>query len=296
MVIQITAGVALIVVLVAVFFRVTKTRKKEPLPQAAPRYIYRCRGPLYPRKEEVLDGLSVFDSPERLLAHAWIHKKDGESFFTIDTDRPSLLEAGYSDVTLASQDSSSEHASAHAHKSNAEPAFTEGTEAPALPIELDEYPKGEKSKWIGQVEMLIERDKAGDPEALKSLIQWGKGCTWPGGRKASEYLLSVGRRVYPLVLDVLKTQDDEWRYRVITGLVYNWPRELQKEIAPVLETLTYEPSDDKWNLEVDVAAAEILCENNLVDRGQRKAIIERVVRNNPQLKDDDVAALEACAD
>lgn len=295
------AVAALIVVVIAVLIRIRRNRTTERPGQAAPRYIYRRKGPLYPRKEE-LDGLSAFNSPERVLEHTWIEKKGAASICTIDIDRFALLQANYngptaqSDPNPASQDSSRRHAPADGQKSDADSASAEGNGKSALDIESDAYPQGEKSTWDEQVQMLIERDNGGDSTALKSLIQWGKGCTWPGGRLASEYLLSVGRRAYSLVLDVLKTQDDEWKYRVITGLVYNWPRELQEEIAPVLETLTYNPSDDHWNVEVDVAAAEVLCENKLLDQERRRAMIDRVVRNNPRLDEDSVAALKACVE
>ncbi len=281
--IRIVAGVALVGVLIYVFLRVKGERKKEQPRRTPPRYIYRCRGLLFSREEEMpFDGLSAFDSLERLLAHTWIYKKGMPDVVKIDIERLSLLQASYDDERPASGNAAKRQ------------AMTGDSASRVSDIESDEFPQGEKRGWDAQVQMLIERDKAGAPGALKSLMQWGKGCSWPGGRRASEYLLSVGRRAYPLVLDVLGTQDDEWKYRVITGLVYNWPRELQEEIAPVLETLTRQPTEERWNVEVDVAAAEVLCENKLLDQRRLTEIVGRVLGNNPNLDEDDVAALKAC--
>ncbi len=169
-----------------------------------------------------------------------------------------------------------------------------------LDIEIDEYPKGRKGEWIDMVQALIRRDEEavaqsgeGDPAALKSLLQWLKGSNWPGVGPAISYLKSVGLRTLPLVRAVLQTDDDEWICNVVTCLIEAYPKETQAEFVPVLKQLIEKPIGTSWDAELDVSAAELLCESRLLPDDELKAIVAQVFRNNPQLDPNEIAELEA---
>jgi len=128
---------------------------------------------------------------------------------------------------------------------------------------------------------------------LKALVQWLKDRNWPGTGPAGTFLRSVGLRTLPLVRAVLQTNDEEWIYNIVECLIVKYPREAQVEFVPFLKRLINEPIGVSWEAELDVTAAEILCNGKLLPQDELKTLVARVIRNNPQLDAEDIAEVEA---
>ena len=101
-----------------------------------------------------------------------------------------------------------------------------------------------------------------DKDALRPIIPdllvWLQDTNWPISSAVGEILLQFNGELIPYIQDVLKTDDDIWKYYVLSKLVSKFSKEDQSRMLDELNRLAYHPNKWEKSEEVDVIAKEIL--------------------------------------
>lgn len=142
------------------------------------------------------------------------------------------------------------------------------------------YPTGNKEDWQGQVRSIINKDNnSGSPDCIKALLNWLQDCNWPGANEACDYLIQHCKMAAPYALEILRGNDEVWKYWIINRLVNNWPKEVLYDNLSLIKEIAMK--NDKE--EVNISAARILCENNLLKYEDYDEILKNIEDGNPGL-------------
>ncbi|MCY3016686.1 MAG: DUF5071 domain-containing protein [Planctomycetota bacterium] len=113
----------------------------------------------------------------------------------------------------------------------------------------------------------IERAEAavrlGYPEAepiLGRLIEWLQDYNWPVAHIIAPFLASIGRPVVPQIWLVLRSDDMQWKYWVISQVIRFLPNHVALEFRSELERLAYRPEPSERIEYVSEVAGETLHE------------------------------------
>ena len=77
---------------------------------------------------------------------------------------------------------------------------------------------------------------------LPDIVSWIQDINWPIAYEAGLFLSSVGRPLLPIVRDILQTDDEVWKFNVLTIIVEDWSQELLEELRPELERIERSPT------------------------------------------------------
>ncbi len=92
---------------------------------------------------------------------------------------------------------------------------------------------------------------------LPELIEWLQDCNWPVATVLSPFLSGIGLPLLPHIRHVLSTDDEIWKYWVLSRLVGPSPP-LIAALRAELEQLAERPTVNQVAEELDVMAREIL--------------------------------------
>jgi Domain of unknown function (DUF5071) len=81
---------------------------------------------------------------------------------------------------------------------------------------------------------------------------------WPVARPVCALLVSIGEPLIPYLRPILESDDAEWKYWVITGVLSEWPAELVEQLRPELTRIAERPTQTETASEVDVEARAVL--------------------------------------
>lgn len=90
------------------------------------------------------------------------------------------------------------------------------------------------------VSAALEAKNLGHPSIepiLPILVTWLQDFNWPVAQEIEPYLKTLGTKLTPVVKEVLKTEDDVWKYWVLICLVDVADLELARSIEPELQGL-----------------------------------------------------------
>lgn len=121
-------------------------------------------------------------------------------------------------------------------------------------------------------EQLLPRDKQDfeSVEALKllypvqieplipQLLTWLQDGNWPIANEITNILLPCGYSLIPHIKAVLNSDDGQWKYFLLKGLLKELPKDVLLEVTPELLRLAMNPTDKDMEEEVDELAEEIL--------------------------------------
>ncbi|QOZ46842.1 DUF5071 domain-containing protein [Bradyrhizobium sp. CCBAU 53340] len=93
---------------------------------------------------------------------------------------------------------------------------------------------------------------------LGELIGWLRDGNWPVARILAPFLASLGAPLVPHIRDVLISDDDVWKYWVISILVDALPKADAAQLRPELERLCHAPGPHEAAEELDEQARKIL--------------------------------------
>ena len=93
---------------------------------------------------------------------------------------------------------------------------------------------------------------------LPELIKWLQDYNWPVAKVLAPFLASIGKPVLSEVRSILLTNDDLWKYWVLTAIVRHWPSDLVAELRSELVRLAKSPEASERSEELDVIARELL--------------------------------------
>ena len=106
---------------------------------------------------------------------------------------------------------------------------------------------------VGTAEAIVASGNAADPR----LLEWVQDLNWPVAQTLAPFLASAGGVLVPGIREVLASQDDTWKWSVITGVVARSP-ELVALLCPELERLAAAPSLGELAEDLDRMASELL--------------------------------------
>ena len=92
---------------------------------------------------------------------------------------------------------------------------------------------------------------------LPELLVWLQDYNWPVAHVLAPFLASIGKPLLPHIRRVLATDDDIWKYWVLSRLVED-NFELARDLAPELSRMAAAPTPGEAEEELDQKAREIL--------------------------------------
>jgi hypothetical protein len=113
------------------------------------------------------------------------------------------------------------------------------------------------------IEALKRQSKAELRGVLPELIKWLQDGNWPISKSVEDILLRFGKELIPLIRRIFQTNDGQWKYFVLSGLVNRLPLQILTEIRPDLMRIKNSPTRDEKLEELDELADELLKKLNL---------------------------------
>lgn len=118
-----------------------------------------------------------------------------------------------------------------------------------LPRNKHDFERVNKLKKMDRTELL---------PLLPGLMEWIQDMNWPIAEEVAELLLTVPNEIIPLIIEVLATNDNVWKYWCLEILVKRFPNELRKSFKSDLIRLIERPTPGEKLEELDEIALEIL--------------------------------------
>jgi hypothetical protein len=117
---------------------------------------------------------------------------------------------------------------------------------------------------VDRAQLLVERGYPAVAPILPELIEWLQDYNWPVARVLQPFLASIGTPLIPEIRRVLKTDDEIWKYWVVSGLLRG---RLAIAFRDELTELAERPTPAHLAEGLDILAREILNEHVLVAGG-----------------------------
>lgn len=92
---------------------------------------------------------------------------------------------------------------------------------------------------------------------LPQLMEWLQDGNWPVSHVLAPFLASIGNPLIPHVRYVLETDDDIWKYWIVTRIL-GQSQELAFAFRADLERLAWTPTQSEAEQEVNEVAQEVL--------------------------------------
>ncbi|MGC1376907.1 MAG: DUF5071 domain-containing protein [Anaerolineales bacterium] len=94
---------------------------------------------------------------------------------------------------------------------------------------------------------------------LPQLLAWLQDYNWPVAPVLAPFLISIGKPLIPHIQNILLSQDETWKYWIISIIIRNSP-ELALSFRDDLERLALSPTDREVSEELDGVARQVLNE------------------------------------
>ena len=93
--------------------------------------------------------------------------------------------------------------------------------------------------------------------AMPQILEWVQDANWPVAAVLLPYLAGIGPRLAPYIKTVLASDDEQWKYFVLHGIVRHAP-ELAFELDGELQRFAHAPTRGELEEGVAEVAREIL--------------------------------------
>lgn len=87
---------------------------------------------------------------------------------------------------------------------------------------------------------------------------WLQDGNWPVSSEIRDILLPFNKELVPHIKSILRTNDGDWKYFLLIGLVRDLPKETISELRQELFDIAHSPSESDKASELDETASEIL--------------------------------------
>ncbi len=108
-----------------------------------------------------------------------------------------------------------------------------------------------------KIDALIRLGYPAVQSLLPELMTWVQDMNWPVARVLQPFLVSIGAPLEPYIRDVLKTDDENWKYRIFSDIIGN-SRPLLEIFKPELERMGLNPTASEKIEELDELAKSLL--------------------------------------
>jgi hypothetical protein len=106
---------------------------------------------------------------------------------------------------------------------------------------------------VGTAEAIVASGDATDPR----LLEWVQDLNWPVAQVLAPFLACAGRIVAPAIREILTSDDETWKWSVVTGVIARSP-ELVAALRHELERIAIAPSPSERHEELDQIATKLL--------------------------------------
>jgi Domain of unknown function (DUF5071) len=93
---------------------------------------------------------------------------------------------------------------------------------------------------------------------LGELLEWMRDYNWPVARVLLPLFESIGAPLVPHIRDILQTDDDVWKYWVITLLIPSLAEDVAAEFRSELERICFQPRPNEKVEGLDEQARSVL--------------------------------------
>ena len=95
---------------------------------------------------------------------------------------------------------------------------------------------------------------------LPDLLRWLQDCNWPVSRPIGDFLATLPEQMAPLIRDVLRGDDDIWKYWCIVRLISAMPTSTAEQFRAELTRLAEDPTPAERGEELNEVAQDALRE------------------------------------
>lgn len=103
---------------------------------------------------------------------------------------------------------------------------------------------------------MVERDAL--RPIIPDLLKWLQDTNWPISAEVGKMLLPFDSDLIPYIQDILQTDDDIWKYWILSELVSHFSKEAKSGLMDELYRLAHHPSKGEKSEEVDLQAMEMI--------------------------------------
>jgi len=136
----------------------------------------------------------------------------------------------------------------------------------ATRIDWTQGPNGLRSKSfvprdkfdLERAEMLGSLDEIALQQIAPDLLVWVQDMNWPVAGRIAKVLGRVGQPIVPLLQEVLRGTDDQWKRSCVEYVIPDLPAELASQLCPELSRIANHPTEGESAEEVTNSAREIL--------------------------------------
>lgn len=93
---------------------------------------------------------------------------------------------------------------------------------------------------------------------LYELVEWLQDSNWPVVPNVIDRLESVGEELSPVLISVLKGDDQNWKYYLLSGLMLRCQPVVREHCMDEVVRIINSPSAEEINEEVDMVAKDVM--------------------------------------
>jgi hypothetical protein len=109
-----------------------------------------------------------------------------------------------------------------------------------------------------RAQAIIARGYPAVAPVLPELITWLQDCNWPVSHVIAPFLASIGSPIVPEIRRVLQTNDDIWKYWVLSQVVARTSSDVAEGLREELTRIATEPTQGEILEDVSSTAQAIL--------------------------------------
>ena len=114
---------------------------------------------------------------------------------------------------------------------------------------------------VAAIRVIVARGYPAVQPILLDLFKWIRDDSWPVAKPACEFLVSIGPRLAPEVLEVLGSRDDALKAVVLGQIVSDWPADDINSLSPQLFLIATD--GQSWG--ADLLALRLLARHGIGD-------------------------------
>jgi hypothetical protein len=105
-------------------------------------------------------------------------------------------------------------------------------------------------------------------DVLSDIFGWLRDGNWPVFQVFAPFVASLGSDIVPHIKNVLSTDDDVWKYWVLSEVVRSVPQTILDDLRLDLERIRTKPTPGEAEEELDRVATELLDRTPLPEESQ----------------------------
>lgn len=93
---------------------------------------------------------------------------------------------------------------------------------------------------------------------IRPLLEWTQDMHWDVASGISHYFTNYIDRIDKEIVEILRSNDEVWKYNVLYFIVYKSKNNISKLLRLEIQRIAYEPTKQEIEEEIDLLAIDIL--------------------------------------